>query len=240
MQPLAQSLVQYAWAWLAIATLGVYHGANPGMGWLFAVSNGMQERRSSAVFGALPPIALGHFLAMAAVLLPFVSLELYLEQVTNVRAAAGLLLVAFGLYKLLHRRHPRVLAHVGPSHLVAWSFLSATAHGAGLMLVPVVLGMGQGMGMAEGTAGEAAHRHGALAHVATGSMGLTLLVGAIHTLAMVLTGGAIAWLVYRYVGVGVLRRAWFNLDLLWGVLLIVVGTVALILAAMNYSRGTVV
>src|SRR6185437_15106407 len=127
-QPLVQSLGHYPWAWLAIVTLGFYHGVNPGMGWLFAVSNGMQAHRSSAVFGALPSIALGHFLAMAAVLLPFVSLELYLEQVTSIRAAAGLLLVAFGLYKLLYRRHPRVLAHVGPTHLVAWSFLSATAH----------------------------------------------------------------------------------------------------------------
>jgi len=234
-QPLVQSLGHYPWAWLAIVTLGFYHGVNPGMGWLFAVSNGMQAHRSSAVFGALPSIALGHFLAMAAVLLPFVSLELYLEQVTSIRAAAGLLLVAFGLYKLLYRRHPRVLAHVGPTHLVAWSFLSATAHGAGLMLVPVVLGMGMG----EGATAGAAHRHGALAEVASGSMGLTLLAGAIHTVAMVLTGGALAWLVYRYVGVGILRRAWFNLDLLWGVLLILVGTAALIIAAADDSRGAV-
>lgn len=235
MQALAESFGQHPWAWLTVVALGVYHGLNPGMGWLFAVSNGMQAHRSGAVFSALPPIALGHFLAMAVALLPFVALELYLEKVVGIRAAAGLLLVAFGVYKLVFRRHPRILARVGPTHLVAWSFLSATAHGAGLMLVPVVLGMGMGTGEAA-TAG-AAHRHGALAEVAGGSMGLTLLAGTIHTLAMVLTGGAIAWMVYRYVGVGVLRRAWFNLDMLWGILLVVVGTAAFIVAARDYSRG---
>lgn len=231
MRILAESLSQQPWAWLTIVALGVYHGVNPGMGWLFAVSNGMQARRSSAVFGALPSIAMGHFLAMAVVLLPLVIIEAYLEHMTVVGAAAGLLLVAFGVYKLVFRRHPRVLAHVGPTHLVAWSFLSATAHGAGLMLVPVVLGMGEGAG------GGAAHRHGALADIAGGGMSLTLFAAAIHTLAMVLTGGAIAWLVYRYLGVGVLRRAWFNLDLLWGVLLVVVGTLAFIVAARQYGRG---
>lgn len=220
MRGLAESISQHAWAWAAIVALGAYHGLNPGMGWLFAVSNGMQARRASGVFLALPPIALGHLLAMAAALLPFALASLYLERQDDIRAAAGLLLVIFGIYKLLRQRHPRFLARIGPSHLVLWSFLMATAHGAGLMLVPVVLGLG--------THAHAAHgEHQALVELAGGSLGLTLIATLVHTGAMVLTGGAIAWVVYRYVGLGLLRRSWVNLDLLWAVMLIVVGGIAL-------------
>jgi len=214
---LAGSLAQHPWAWLAIVGLGAYHGLNPGMGWLLAVSNGMQARRASGVWRALPPIAIGHLLAMAAALLPFTLLGLYVEQLTAIRIAAGLILVAFGVYKLVNQRHPRFLVRIGPSHLTLWSFLMATAHGAGLMLVPVVLGLCSG---AQGA-------HQALAEVARDDLSVTLVAATVHTLAMVLTGGAIAWIVYRYVGLGPLRRAWFNLDLLWAVLLIVVGLIAL-------------
>lgn len=230
MQELAQSFSQHPWAWLAVAALGAYHGVNPGMGWLFAVSNGMQSRRSSAVFSALPPIALGHLLAMMVALLPFVVLGWYLQRVGGIRAAAALLLLAFGVYKLLSSRHPRILARVGPTHLVAWSFLAATAHGAGLMLVPVVLSMTRD---ASGTM----RGHGALHEVMSGGLGLTLLAGMMHALAMVVAAGAIGWVVYRYVGVGFLRRGWINLDLLWGVMLIVVGAVALLVALRELSRG---
>jgi hypothetical protein len=223
-QELAQSFGEHPWEWLMIVALGVYHGANPGMGWLFAVSNGMQSRCSRAVLLALPPIALGHFLAMAVALLPFAILGFYLERLSDIRAAAGLILMMFGIYRLLRQRHPRFLARVGPSHLTAWSFLLATAHGAGLMLVPVVLGLS---GQAQGGAHGGHHAHRALVDLANGSLGVTFAVSAIHTIMMVQTGGVIAWLVYRYVGVGLLRRAWFNLDLLWAVLLIVVGAVAL-------------
>lgn len=220
MRGLAESLVQHPWAWLAVLALGAYHGLNPGMGWLFAVSNGMQARRSSGVFLALPPIALGHFFAMAAALLPFAVLGLYLDRLSEIRAAAGLLLVSFGIYKLISQRHPRFLARIGSSQLTLWSFLMATAHGAGLMLVPVVLGL------CTGPAG--AHRgHEAFLALAAGGAGLALAATVVHTGAMVLTGGSIAWMVYRYLGLSLLRRAWINLDLLWAALLIAVGSVAL-------------
>ena len=220
MQGLAESLVQHPWAWLAVLALGAYHGLNPGMGWLFAVSNGMQARRSSGVFLALPPIALGHFFAMAAALLPFAVLGLYLDRLSDIRAAAGLLLVTFGIYKLISQRHPRFLARIGSSQLTLWSFLMATAHGAGLMLVPVVLGL------CTGPAG--AHRgHEAFLALAAGGAGLALAATVVHTGAMVLTGGSIDWMVYRYLGLSLLRRAWINLDLLWAALLIAVGSVAL-------------
>jgi hypothetical protein len=219
-QGLAESLSHHPWAWLAIVALGAYHGLNPGMGWLFAVSNGMQARRARGVFLALPPIAFGHFLAMAAALLPFTLLGFYIENLNTIQAAAGLLLVLFGIYKLVSQRHPRFLARIGPSHLILWSFLMATAHGAGLMLVPVVLGLG--------THAHAAHGgHHALPQFAGGDLKLTLIAATVHTVAMVLAGGAIAWVVYRYVGLRLLRRSWLNLDLLWAVLLIVVGGIAL-------------
>lgn len=223
MRELAQSIGEHAWAWSAILALGAYHGLNPGMGWLFAASSGMQARRASGVFLALPPIALGHLIAMAAALLPFALLGVYLDRLDAIRALAGLLLVGFGVYKLLAQRHPRFLARIGPSHLTLWSFLMATAHGAGLMLVPVVLGL-----CTDARGAHAGHR--ALLDLAAGGLGLTLLATTVHTAAMVLTGGAIAWVVYRYVGLGLLRRAWLNLDLLWAVLLIVVGGGALALA----------
>lgn len=220
MPGLAESLGQHPWAWLAIVALGAFHGLNPGMGWLLAVSNGMQARRADGVFLALPPIALGHFLAMAAALLPFTLLGLYLDRLGEIRAAAGLLLVTFGFYKWISQRHPRFLARIKPSHLTLWSFLMATAHGAGLMLVPVMLGL-----CTDSAAGHGGHA--ALLALAGGSLGLTLAASAVHTIAMVLTGGAIAWGVYRYLGLALLRRAWVNLDLLWAVLLIAVGSIAL-------------
>jgi hypothetical protein len=220
---LADSLAQHPWAWLAIVALGAYHGLNPAMGWLFAVSNGMQERRPGAVFRALPPIALGHFLAMAAALLPFALLGVYLDRLNEIRIAAGVLLVALGVAKLVWQRHPRFLARIGPSHLTLWSFMMATAHGAGLMLVPAVLGLCGG----SGTDGRG---HEALRQIAGEDAGLTLAAATTHTVTMVLAGGFIAWMVYRFIGLRFLRRSWFNLDLLWAVLLIVAGVVALALA----------
>lgn len=221
---LAQSLGQHPWAWAAVIALGAYHGVNPGMGWLFAVSNGMQARQARAVFTALPPIALGHFVAMSVALLPFALLGLYLAKVGEIRAAAGFLLIGFGLYKLFSQRHPRFLARIGPSHLTLWSFLMATAHGAGLMLVPVVMGMSPDAPTAHGG-------HHALLELASGAVGLSLVAVGVHTLAMVTTGGTIAFVVYRYLGLRLLQRSWLNLDLLWAVLLIVVGCIALAVVA---------
>lgn len=219
MRELTEIVGQHSWAWSTIAALGAYHGLNPGMGWLFAVSNGMQERRARGVFLALPPIALGHLLAMAAALLPFALVGIYLDKLDDIRVVAALLLVVFGIYKLVSQRHPRFLARIGPSQLTLWSFLMATAHGAGLMLVPIALSLHADM--------HVAHAHHALADAAAGGLTLTLAATIVHTAAMVLTGGVIAWVVYRYVGLGLLRRSWVNLDLLWAVLLIVVGGIAL-------------
>lgn len=217
MGELAESIGQHSWAWSAVLALGAYHGLNPGMGWLFAVSNGMQARRASGVFLALPPIALGHLLAMAAALLPFALVSLYVERLDAIRTVAGLLLVIFGVYKLLSQRHPRFLVRIGPSHLVLWSFLMATAHGAGLMLVPVALGLGADAHAVHGG-------HQGLPGGAIGTLAYPLIATTLHTSAMMFTGGLIAWVVYRHVGLGLLSRGWVNLDLLWALLLIIVGT----------------
>jgi hypothetical protein len=217
------SITAHPGAWLAIVALGCYHGLNPGMGWLFAVSNGMQEKRGSAVFAAVPPIAAGHVLAMAAVLLPFALVTVSLEQVRGLGLIAGCLLIGFGVYKLVNRRHPRFLARVGSDHLVLWSFLMATAHGAGLMLLPVYLGLG--------AMSHAGPGHMAMAELAGVGILSASLVALVHTGAMMLVGGIIAWTVYRYLGLSLLRRAWFNLDLVWAGCLIVVGSIALVMAA---------
>jgi hypothetical protein len=219
---LAESLGQHPWAWVAVVALGAYHGLNPGMGWLFAVSNGMQARRVRAVFLALPPIAVGHFLAMGVVLLPFAVLGFYVERVYAIQVAAAIVLILFGTYKLVSQRHPRFLARIGPAHLTLWSFLMATAHGAGLMLVPVVLGLYP-------QHGPHAH-HAALLDFARGDLALTVVAATAHTASLVLTGGVLAFVVYRYVGLGLLRRSWINLDLVWAVLLIVVGAIGLAVA----------
>lgn len=212
--------IQHADAWLALAALGVYHGINPAMGWLFAVSNGMQERRASGVFKALPPLAAGHFLSMVAVLLPFAALAAYATHLSAVRIGAGALLIAFGVYKLIDRRHPRWLARVGPRHLVLWSFLMATAHGAGLMLAPVYLDM------------RADPSHGQMGGMPMppptllSSAGTAIFASFAHAVIMIVTAGLVAWLVYRFFGLRLLSRAWVNLDLIWAAFLIIVGGIA--------------
>jgi hypothetical protein len=217
---LVTGIAEHPGAWLAIVGLGCYHGINPGMGWLFAVSNGMQEKRGSAVFAAVPPIAAGHVLAMAAVLLPFALVTVSLERVRALGLVAGCLLIGFGVYKLVNRRHPRFLARIGREHLILWSFLMATAHGAGLMLLPVYLGLGP-------MAHAGASGHLAMAQLAGAGILSASLVALVHTGAMVLVGGLIAWCVYRYLGLRLLQRAWLNLDLVWAGCLIVVGGIAL-------------
>lgn len=208
------------WAWIAVLGLGIFHGINPGMGWLFAVSNGLQMRSSAGVFAALPPLALGHLLAIAAVLLPVSLLSLYVAHFALLKLVAGLALIAFGVYKLARPRHPRLLARIGRRHLVLWSFLMATSHGAGLMLVPFVLDLEHA-----GAAPLMQTPH--TAHAAQGSVGIVALATLLHTLAMIATSGAVAWLVYRWLGLRILQKTWFNLDLLWAWFLIFVGVIAL-------------
>lgn len=200
------------WAWAAVIGLGVFHGLNPGMGWLFALSNGMQAGDARGVFRSLPPLALGHGLAMSAVLLPVAVVAALARYPREVRLGAALLLVGFGVYKLVRPRHPRYLARVGPGRLTWWSFLMATAHGAGFMLLPVVLAMDPHM------------NHQPMVD----DVGLSVVVAAVHTLAMIIAAGAVAWIVYRYLGLRLLQRAWFNFDLMWAIALILVGAIALV------------
>ena len=127
--------------WWTVVAIGAYHGLNPAMGWPLAVANGLGERRDAAVFATVVPLGAGHFLAMAVVLVPFTVLGTVLAWQRPIRIAAGLLVLLFGLYRLVDRRHPRFLARIRPTQLALWSFFIATAHGAALMLLPFALGL---------------------------------------------------------------------------------------------------
>src|SRR4249919_2298004 len=130
-----------AWLWLAVIASGLYHGVNPGMGWPLAVSAGLMERSPRALLAALWPLMAGHLLAMLLVILPFALLVALVEWQQQIRIGAGLLVIGFGIFRLVDRRHPRVLARIRPTQLGLWSFVVAIAHGAGLMLVPIYLGL---------------------------------------------------------------------------------------------------
>lgn len=206
--------------WLTVAAIGLYHGLNPAMGWPLAVANGLTERRGRAVFGTLLPLGGGHLAAMAVVLVPFAALGWYVQWSGAIRLVAAVGVLLFGLYKLVDKRHPRALARVPPTRLAWWSFLMATAHGAGLMLVPFVLGLclpepGDG-------AIDAAHAT-VMDVLARSDMATALAVAAVHTGAMMLAGLAMAWAVYRYLGLKFLRTAWLNLDRVWAVSLMAAG-----------------
>jgi hypothetical protein len=172
----------YYWPWLALAGLGAYHGLNPAMGWLFAVALGLQERRLGAVLRAFTPIALGHVLAVSAAVL-VVGVAQIVVPLDALRYACASVLILFGLYKLVRRKHPRwVGMRVGFRDLTAWSFLMASAHGAGLMLVPVLLKLSpaQPMQGIDGHADHAAHGAGPTA----AAMLADLAAVGLHTLAM--------------------------------------------------------
>lgn len=205
--------------WWAVVAAGIYHGVNPGMGWPLAVSSALMERRQSSLFKALLALALGHLLAMAAILFPFSVLIWLAEWQREIQIGAACLVIGLGVYLLINRRHPRFLARVPPSRLALWSFLVAMAHGAGLMLVPIYLGICKTV---ETNAG-----HAAAQDIMGGTAGLALLVALVHTAAMMLSGGALAFGVYRWLGLKFLSKSWFNLDLVWALSLIVVGLLAL-------------
>ena len=213
--------------WLTIIALGFYHGLNPAMGWPLAVANGMAEKRASAVFATLLPLGGGHFTAMAVVLAPFAWLSWYVEWSRAIRLGAGALVLLFGIFKLLQRRHPRALARIRPTQLAWWLFLMATAHGAGLMLVPFMLGLCvtapvAADALAATTMRDVGHAT-VMNYLARSNVATAILVAALHTLAMMLAGTGIAWAVYRYLGLRFLRRAWLNLDLVWGASLVIAG-----------------
>jgi hypothetical protein len=211
--------------WLAIGAIGLYHGLNPAMGWPLAVANGMSERRAGAVFATLLPLGGGHFAAMAVALLPFAWLTLYVEWSRTIRLGAGALVLLFGVYLLLQRRHPRALARIRPSRLAWWSFLTATAHGAGLMLVPFLLRLCE----VPEPGKDAAHAT-MMATLAQSTLATALAVAVVHTLAMMAAGLAMAWLVYRYLGIKFLRSAWWNLDVVWALSLVVAGLAGVVTA----------
>ena len=208
-----------AWLWLAIVASGIYHGINPGMGWPLAVSAALMEKNPRALVATYWPLSVGHFLATLLVLLPFALLLVLAERQHQIQAAASLLVIGFGIFRLTNRRHPRALARIPPTQLGLWSFAVAIAHGAGLMLVPIYLGLCQASGLDRGH--QAA---GALAHA---NLGMAVLVSIVHVAAMVASGACLAWLVYRYLGLRFVSRSWFNLDAIWAVSLILVGALAL-------------
>ena len=214
--------------WFTIIAVGVYHGLNPAMGWPLAVANGLTERRSGAVFTTLLPLGCGHFAAMAIVLVPFAWLSHYVQWSREIRLGAGALVLLFGIYKLVQRRHPQALARIPPTQLAWWSFLMATAHGAGLMLVPFMLGL-----CTPGDAAMAAPDSGhatVMNFIARSNVATAVAVAVVHTLAMMLAGLAVAWAVYRYLGLQFLRRVWFDLDAVWGVSLVIAGAAGIALA----------
>lgn len=215
------------WPWVWLPLLGAYHGLNPAMGWLFAVARGLQERTRRAVIVALVPIALGHAASVAAVLGLVGLAQIVVPEAILHRVSAGVLF-AFAATRITSSRHPRwVGMRVGFRDLSLWSFLMATAHGAGLMLVPVVLRNPalQCPLIAQGPPAPAASAGGIVA--AAGPW--LLLTTGIHTMSLLLAAGAVAVWVYDRAGLAVLRTAWINLDLIWAGALLLAGAAVLVL-----------
>ncbi|HKW06024.1 MAG TPA: hypothetical protein VJS19_00485 [Candidatus Dormibacteraeota bacterium] len=206
---------QALWPWAALVLLGAYHGVNPGMGWLFAVARGLQEKNRRAVLASLVPIAVGHEASIVIVVIA-VSLTGHFVPPFFIRLLAALVLVSFGVYKLARpRSHPGGFGmRIGAAGLVMWSFLMSSAHGAGLMLAPVLLGL---------PVYSAYHSLSELSLQAVAAASL-------HVAAMLLVMGIVSVAVYEKVGVGILRRGWFNLDLGWSFVLIASGAVTLFTA----------
>jgi hypothetical protein len=208
-----------AWLWLAVIASGLYHGINPGMGWPLAVSAGLLEKNPRALWAALGALTVGHIVATFVVLLPFALLIAVAEWRRPIQVAAALVVIGFGVFRLLRPRHPRALARIPPTQLGLWSFAVAIAHGAGLMLVPIYLGLCQASGL-DGS-------HQAASGLAEANLGMAVLVSLVHSAAMIAAGGCLAWAVYRYLGVRFVSKSWFNLDTIWAASLILVGGIAL-------------
>jgi hypothetical protein len=206
-------------AWWMMLLLGAYHGINPGMGWLFAVALGMQQQKATAVARSLVPIAVGHALAVAGVVLAAAFLGRALPPAAIRYPVAGIL-VALGTLCLVRHRHPRwVRMQVGFCDLTVWSFLMASSHGAGLMVLPVLLGSST----VEAADHVAVHNHAS----AAASPLVALLATGVHTIAYLTVTGVVAWVVYCRFGLALLRKAWFNLDVIWAVALLLAGVVTL-------------
>jgi len=189
------------------------------MGWPLAVSAGLIERSSRALVMALWPLTVGHLLAMFLVILPFALLLVLVEWQQQIQIGASLLVIGFGIFRFVNRRHPRVLARIRPTQLGLWSFAVAIAHGAGLMLVPIYLGLCQAADLDKG--------HEAAGALINANLGVAVLVSLVHSIAMIAAGGLLAWLVYRYLGLKFVSRSWFNLDATWAFSLVLVGVLSL-------------
>jgi hypothetical protein len=205
------------WPWLALAGLGAFHGLNPAMGWLFAVALGLNRQSRAAVLLALPPIAFGHAVSIAMVAGAFAIAGVLVNQ-RVVQVSAGVLLIGWSVYHQLygHRHRVRVGMKTGQAGLVVWSFLMATAHGAGLMILPAMIPLCLASAAGEMPAG--------------GPAAAALAAVAVHTAAMLVVTAAIAIIVYEWVGLSVLRTAWLNPDLLWTAALAGTGLVLVVLA----------
>jgi hypothetical protein len=203
-------------AWLTLAGLGAYHGLNPGMGWLFAVSRGMQERSRRAVLRSLVPIAVGHEASIALVAVLVIALSTTTDPV-ELRIAAAIALVAFGIFRFVKpRAHFRWTSmRVSDRELGMWSFLMSSAHGAGLMVAPVILGL---------QASQSSHDDMAMI---SGPISVSAVGVAVHVLVMVAVMGTVAFFVYERVGLKILRRAWINTDQAWAASFVLAGLVTL-------------
>ena len=168
---------------------------------------------------ALWPLTVGHLLAMFVVILPFALLVALVDWQQQIQIGASLLVIGFGIFRFVDRRHPRVLARIRPTQLGLWSFAVAIAHGAGLMLVPIYLGLCQAADLDKG--------HEAASALMNANLGMAALVSLVHSIAMIVAGGCLAWLVYRYLGLKFVSRSWFNLDATWAFSLVLVGVLSL-------------
>jgi hypothetical protein len=208
--------------WFPLAFLGAYHGINPGMGWLFAVALGMQQGSARGVWRALPPIALGHAAAVAVVVAA-AALAGFVMPLDALKVVVASVLIVLGLYRLWRHRHPRYGGmQVGFLHLTVWSFLMASAHGAGFMVLPFAMAGPAGLSAASH---QHAH-HMTAAHTAGATAGV-FAVG-VHTAAYLAVLALAAWVVYRKLGLNLLRRAWINMDWMWAGALVVTGVLVLL------------
>lgn len=208
--------------WAGVVAIGVYHGLNPAMGWPLAVANGLSERRGAAVFTTWVPLGAGHLLAMALVLVPFALLTWMVEWGREIRIGIGVLVLLFGASRLLPRRRHRWLGRIRPTQLALWSFLMATAHGAALMLLPILMGLCETPAAAPASTFD----HEAVMALMRASVGTAVTVSLVHTAAMIGSGLGVAWIVYRYLGLRALRAAWLDLDVVWALGLIASGAAA--------------
>ena len=192
------------------------------MGWPLAVSAGLMGRGRREVVTAMVPLAAGHLVSMLVILLPFALMTALLDWQREIRIGASVAVIAFGVFRLVNRRHPRALARIRPTQLALWSFTIATAHGAGLMLLPIYLGLC--------SIEEFDKAHQASAILMAQNSATAIIVSLVHTIAMVVAGGVFALLVYGWLGLKFLSRSWFNLDLVWALSLILIGAFGLLTA----------